>query len=348
MRLSRGSSVVEQRTESSRCSPSGTDHGRSDGETVRRTDPYRALLEPIDASLSLWGDGRRERITALEADLWGRSSNEAVPRVRPMSKPLPRNSCSSRGRRRSRSEASFCSSSSRGSKENVSVKAGNESKGRPGTGHDIEYGNGNEEEEEKDNGRVGEGPSTQVAGRTLADRLALWDSRGWRPPRLRDLPRGGEGFFSGWTHIGQPDRFELVKSANRSVGSHGDEVTDGELEWMVLCLEEVEARMTAMEFSVAAGILENVLGRCPGFTLAYYRLALCLLAARGEHASDLARRLLECAMHLEGAGNPHLRNAVDLIQRILSNDDIPEEYWSEDYPKSLGDLRALETTIDNL
>lgn len=57
--------------------------------------------------------------------------------------------------------------------------------------------------------------------------------------------------------------------------------------------------------------------RCPGFTLAYYRLALCLLAARGEHASDLARRLLECAMHLEGAGNPHLRNAVDLIQRIL-------------------------------
>lgn len=53
----------------------------------------------------------------------------------------------------------------------------------------------------------------------------------------------------------------VSSSSFRSVGSHGDEVTDGELEWMVLCLEEVEARMTAMEFSVAAGILENVLGR---------------------------------------------------------------------------------------
>lgn len=52
---------------------------------------------------------------------------------------------------------------------------------------------------------------------TLEARLALWDSRGWRPPRLRELPRGGDGFFSEWTHIGPPDRFELVKSANRFV-----------------------------------------------------------------------------------------------------------------------------------
>ena len=53
-----------------------------------------------------------------------------------------------------------------------------------------------------------------MAASTLEERLGLWDS-GWRPPRLRELPRGGEGFFSGWTHLGQPERFELVKSVNR-------------------------------------------------------------------------------------------------------------------------------------
>lgn len=47
----------------------------------------------------------------------------------------------------------------------------------------------------------------------------------------------------------------------RSVGSHGEELTDEELEWAVLCLEEAEARMTTMEFSVAAGILERVVER---------------------------------------------------------------------------------------
>lgn len=49
---------------------------------------------------------------------------------------------------------------------------------------------------------------------TLEDNLARWSS-GWRPPPLRELPRGGKGFFSGWTHMGPLDRFELVKSANR-------------------------------------------------------------------------------------------------------------------------------------
>lgn len=57
--------------------------------------------------------------------------------------------------------------------------------------------------------------------------------------------------------------------------------------------------------------------RCPGFTLAYYRLALCLLAARGAHAAGQARRLLDCAMSLEGEGNSHLRNGVELITRML-------------------------------
>lgn len=56
--------------------------------------------------------------------------------------------------------------------------------------------------------------STANTEPTLEENLARWDS-GWRPPALRELPRGGQGFFSGCTFMGPPDRFELVKSANR-------------------------------------------------------------------------------------------------------------------------------------
>lgn len=38
-------------------------------------------------------------------------------------------------------------------------------------------------------------------------------------------------------------------------------MTDTELEWAVLGLEEAEERMSALDFSNAAGILETVLGR---------------------------------------------------------------------------------------
>lgn len=47
----------------------------------------------------------------------------------------------------------------------------------------------------------------------------------------------------------------------RSVGADGEPLSDAELEWAVLCLEEAEERMSAMDFSTAAGILEGVLGR---------------------------------------------------------------------------------------
>lgn len=47
----------------------------------------------------------------------------------------------------------------------------------------------------------------------------------------------------------------------RSVGADGDALSDAELEWAVLCLEEAEERMAALDFSTAAGVLERVLGR---------------------------------------------------------------------------------------
>ena len=53
----------------------------------------------------------------------------------------------------------------------------------------------------------------------------------------------------------------FLKPPCRSRGLNGGELTDAELEWAVLGLEEAEERMSALDFSTAAGILENVLGR---------------------------------------------------------------------------------------
>lgn len=47
----------------------------------------------------------------------------------------------------------------------------------------------------------------------------------------------------------------------RSVGVNDGPLSDAELEWAVLCLEEAEEHMAAFDFSTAAGILERVLGR---------------------------------------------------------------------------------------
>lgn len=48
----------------------------------------------------------------------------------------------------------------------------------------------------------------------------------------------------------------------RSLGSHDAELTDAELEWAVLSLEDAEERMNSLQFSEAANVLENVLIRC--------------------------------------------------------------------------------------
>lgn len=48
----------------------------------------------------------------------------------------------------------------------------------------------------------------------------------------------------------------------RSLGSHDAKLTDAELEWAVLSLEDAEERMDSLQFSEAANVLENVLIRC--------------------------------------------------------------------------------------
>ncbi|CAN0061978.1 unnamed protein product [Scytosiphon promiscuus] len=399
MALSAGSQTVETSTVIP-VRPT-TDNGASVSGGTGTPARNRPLLSPIDASLDLWSEGRRERISELEAEILlhdaerphqqhqrteqqarketgvasscsgecdsssGRSTTQTqtlklpptpeptsptTAALSPRSPPFPPTPSSgvrdsTAARSRLHNDTAAAAAATTGGRRVSSSMAGDAAARReasawgPSRGGDGRGGG---------RGRVRGRSSPPASFSTLLeDRLDRW-STGWRPPTLRALPRGGDGFFSGWTHLGQPERFELVKSVNRSVGPNGGPLSDSELEWAVLCLEEAEDRMSSLDFSAAAAILENVLGRCPGLTLAYYRLALCLLAARGAHASRQAELLLECAMSLEGAENRHLGASVDLVHRILRNDAIPEAYWSEDYPRSLGDLRALEAVLDHL
>ncbi|CAM9888372.1 unnamed protein product [Ectocarpus sp. 4 AP-2014] len=328
MALSRGSQTTEgvvSRPQAQAQSDNSSGSAARRRRTASSSSRHRALLSPIDASLTLWSEGRRERVAELEEELRLQDARRRQQQQQRREEDENQEQQQTRQHRQEVVAAAAAAVAVEGTATTGASPRPGDTAGARDRGH----------------------PRGGSSSTTLEDRLWWWGA-GWRPPALRPLPRGGEGFFSGWTHLGQPERFELVKSANRSVGPDGEPLSDPELEWAVLCLEEAEERMSAMDFSTAAGILEGVLGRCPGLTLAYYRLALCILAARGEHGSGQAKLLLDCAMSLEGAENRHLSAGVDLVLRILRNDAIPESYWSEDNPRSLGDLRALEAALDHL
>ncbi|CAM9300561.1 unnamed protein product [Ectocarpus sp. 12 AP-2014] len=336
MALSRGSQTTEgvvSRSQPQAQSDNSSGSAARRTRTVSSSSRQRALVSPIDASLTLWSEGRRERVAELEEELRLRDARRRQQQQQQQRREENENQEQQQTRQHRQEDhygGGAAAAAAAVTVEGTATTTG--ASARPGEAAGA-----------RDRGHPRGGSSST----TLEERLGRWGA-GWRPPALRPLPRGGEGFFSGWTHLGQPERFELVKSANRSVGPDGEPLSDPELEWAVLCLEEAEERMSAMDFSSAAGILEGVLERCPGLTLAYYRLALCILAARGEHGSRQAKLLLDCALSLEGAENRHLSAGVDLVLRILRNDAIPESYWSEDYPRSLGDLRALEAALDHL
>ncbi|CAN0020489.1 unnamed protein product, partial [Ascophyllum nodosum] len=136
------------------------------------------LRSPLDDSLALWNEGRRERIGELEAGL---RQNDARQReegnlsqvaggTHPPHQPRPcAENAPSDGRARS----------------------------VPGSVPATEVGS----VETRDRGDRSElpayGTGLSSAARdlelSLDRRLSLWE-RGWRPPTLRELPRGGEGF----------------------------------------------------------------------------------------------------------------------------------------------------------
>ena len=190
---------------------------------------------------------------------------------------------------------------------------------------------------------IAQTPTLLVRGTTR--RLA--SSRGWTPPALRPLANR-EHFLSEWTWMGEVDRFELVKSLRRSHGADdGSELTDDELELAVLCFEAAEEHLERERFAAAIPLLERALDVAPSFTLAWYKLALASLAVHGPNAMDSgdAADLLRCAASLEG-GSEHLRANVDLVLRVHSRVEVPDEYWRrERCPRSAGDVVALVAMV---
>lgn len=254
-------------------------------------------MAPIDASLSLWGAGRKERITELEAELREEDAQQQRPQQQQQAKrgsnreSVPQRSThvyddhwtlqpqeinsghggendrmdggkesaiaskdgsvrSARTDQTQRSQAETRSQLPASANNDIRSNgdrctAATHRRSIDTTAHDDGSSNSSssattsegpsharlkspdsaaieESKAPERSGNIGSRLGTEIARRvdssasTLEERLILWD-RGWRPPALRALPRGGQGFFSGWTYLGQPERFELVKSANRFV-----------------------------------------------------------------------------------------------------------------------------------
>jgi len=191
-------------------------------------------VSPIDASLAVWGEGRRGRIAELEGEL-RRHDDAKLEQTRRQQGSGDENDAvvgdgGQGGGGRGQSALALAPAPIPRAGETASTRA----KLPPTTG------SGSAAETAMEGGEAAAAPATETRGATAAgvaaaarrrtrpetggdrggapssleERLGRWGA-GWRPPALRELPRGGEGFFSGWTHLGQPERFELVKSVNR-------------------------------------------------------------------------------------------------------------------------------------
>mmetsp|Transcript_26739 Transcript_26739/g.44126 ORF Transcript_26739/g.44126 Transcript_26739/m.44126 type:complete len:155 (-) Transcript_26739:392-856(-) len=135
---------------------------------------------------------------------------------------------------------------------------------------------------------------------------------------------------------------------HRSVNRRGEELTDEELEYAVLQHEDIEELMQQGDFAEAAQALQLLLYIVPNDVLGNYKLALCILAVRGDSAAiRQASRLLHFAHGLE-PDNRHLKANIDLILRICSRQPVREEHWKEDFPKSIGILQSLNFIIGGL
>jgi hypothetical protein len=140
------------------------------------------------------------------------------------------------------------------------------------------------------------------------------------------------------------DRFELVKSAQRTVNRQGQELTDDEVEILVTQHERVGSLLCDRQLVEAMALCEDIVERFPNSTLGFFKLALIQLALLGSPAMQTAALLLRQATQLEPE-NHILQTKVELMLRICSRQEIPDEYWSATYPKSKGVLLALETFV---
>jgi hypothetical protein len=174
------------------------------------------------------------------------------------------------------------------------------------------------------------------------------EARDREPPRLLPLPDAGQ-FSSEWTWFGALDRFELVKSARRTVNRGGRELTDAELTILVEQHERVERLLVEGSFPEAAGVLGDLCAGFPNSTLGLFNLALAKLAAAaagGERALtpalEDAAQLLRMAVGLEPE-NQALRSHADLVLRVSCREPVAEQEFegAAGCSRSSGMLSAL-------
>lgn len=165
----------------------------------------------------------------------------------------------------------------------------------------------------------------------------------WSAPPLLELLQAAH-FASALTWTGDIDRFELVKSAQRTVNRRGQPLTEDEVEYLVAEHERTESFICDGQLVEAMAVCEDIVERFPNSTLAYFKLAVLQLALLGASGMQTAALLLRQATQLEPT-NSILRGNVDLVLRMHSHAQIPEDYWTAKYPKSKGILRALETLV---
>jgi len=164
-----------------------------------------------------------------------------------------------------------------------------------------------------------------------------------------------------WTWCGCIDRDELVKSCKRSscfstitkqkvindnLNENGwRELTNDELEYIVLAHETGERLLIEGRGWEAVGIFENILNISPSDVLAYLKLALSILKSKCDdeeenenflNVQSYILALLKNAMMLDSE-NKHLKDNIDLILKLLSRcPTIDPRLFSAEVPKSLG------------
>lgn len=190
----------------------------------------RALVSPIDASLALWGEERRGRVAELEEELrrHGAEQQQQQQQLEQEQGSSGSAEAARYGNQAERDRTLGSKPSAAPGQETVERKQhtdrsrttqGNAGPHTPpppppasGGIPDRVASNSTNPSLRTIGGNRSRAPLSSTT--LLEERLGRWGA-GWRPPALRGLPRGGEGFFSGWTHLGQPERFELVKCVNR-------------------------------------------------------------------------------------------------------------------------------------
>jgi len=75
--------------------------------------------------------------------------------------------------------------------------------------------------------------------------------------------------------------------------------------------------VSVVQFEEAQEMLLEALGICPSLPLAYYKLALCILAQGGPAALSAAKHPLRCAARLE-VGNRVMRGSIDMVLRVIT------------------------------